>query len=304
VVIFDMSDDEVVSENDADVMPVFRGHVDECFKDLIKHLSIVAPRYSRHISQVRTQLREFCMITDHTATAWIYSDFQMPQGESLIRLHCFLKLCGYDVIEHKISQALLKFTELIGYKIISVDEAMKLLNYRKASSLYAMLAGKHKVPPLKSRTIWETFQKHQHSLQEAKNYATTHLDPVYKVGQNLDGMKAGKVSVHSLFVEANHGHDKPPNTDIIAVEEVRHKTKEEKSDDVVVDTDLISQGKVIREITGSLMQNLTILLDSGVFKDASEKESRECIQLSMLLSSRLSSLVAELIARKQPSEKE
>ena len=160
---------------------IFRGHLEECFDHYIETLSFIAPKGTRGSPEAKRPLVGFCGVTISTVTRW-FNQKILPIGEILIKLTCFLQLLGYRVIEfERLPQIRRNFAELIGFGLLSGQEACQLLGYKKSNSLYLVLQGKEGMSQEKKEKMWEVWKKRRVELEQRKSELEKKL-----VGENKD----------------------------------------------------------------------------------------------------------------------
>lgn len=156
---------------------IFRGHLDEC----LRHM---AERYKRQIrkgspiaDKAKRPIAEFCGVTTQTVQGWFFDGSQMPIGETWIKLICYLDLLGYKVIEfERMKTALHNFMLLIGFGILSLQQAAESLSYTKAHALSQAFHDKSGVSKEKELKMWELWKTNKDQLSQKmketkQNYA-------------------------------------------------------------------------------------------------------------------------------------
>lgn len=152
---------------------IFRGHWEECFKHFAKVFEATNPPSTRAAAKAKRPIAEFCGISADTFTGWM-RDRNKPQGITLIKLMCFLDMMGYTVIElTKIPQTKRGFFELIGYGLLSVDEAIKLLSYKEFSTLYQVMFGHVSANEERIQKMWDIWKDQRTKLDEKKKQVRT-----------------------------------------------------------------------------------------------------------------------------------
>lgn len=119
---------------------VYRGHFDECLRHLSRDMKLHHPRGARGSQEAKKPIGDFCGVSEMTTARWIYGHNQGPSGLTRIKMMCFLEMVGYRVIEiTKMGQGKKGLLELIGYGLLSIDEAVTLLDYQKPQAIYRIL---------------------------------------------------------------------------------------------------------------------------------------------------------------------
>jgi hypothetical protein len=97
-------------------------------------------------------LADYCGVEANTVLSW-FGGKQLPKGETLIKLRCFMELAGYKVDElHVLSPVALRFAQMIGYGMISAEDVRVLLDYGDMSGVYnTLLQGKAVLPSRRYR---------------------------------------------------------------------------------------------------------------------------------------------------------
>lgn len=159
-----MTRDKITQE-----MPeVFRGHFDECLTHFGTFFQRRFPRNSNGAHAAKKPVADFCGVSSHTVTRWLYSN-QSPVGEVLIRLMCYLDFLGYKVIElENMPKAVRNFAELIGYRIISGNQAAEIAGYSSASTLYDVFYGDSGISEGKKKKMWESWKERRGNLERKR----------------------------------------------------------------------------------------------------------------------------------------
>lgn len=120
---------------------VHREHFVECFVHFASWLVSNIPMGKQNAIRVRQSIADFCGVEHNTVRLWLNDpERRMPCGEAEIKLKCFLDLNGYRIIEfERLPRSIRNFAELIGFGILSVEDARNLLGYTRANILYPIL---------------------------------------------------------------------------------------------------------------------------------------------------------------------
>ena len=259
---------------------LYRMHIDECIKDFGSILLRIAPKGSQGAVESRSQMTEFCGVTDGTIMDWMHRGKHGPAGESLFKLQCFLGLVGYQVIEvSALSEPIRNFLKLIGFGVITVNEASRRLGYNKNSSLHAVFAGKNKPNAEKQREMWEIWKGLKSELLAAEHEAAKNLNPLYKLGAVLPrDQPATVVRTHTPGVVTDSETEEGVNAE-----------------------DLASL-RINREAVAKLIEGLSLFLEEDIFLSLDAKEQKHWVDrlcpIALKLSSQLTSISSELMTRR------
>ncbi len=147
---------------------VFRGHLEECLRHLGAEFASKAPKGSRGSAQVKKPLADHCEVAVSSVTRWINGGI-LPIGKQFIGLMCYLDTIGYRIIEfERMTKIRRNFAELIGFKILSSDEAAEFLGYASTSTLYQMLYGNHGASDEKYQKMWDRWKEEKEELERIK----------------------------------------------------------------------------------------------------------------------------------------
>ncbi len=165
---------------------VFRGHLEEC----LQHFAVVFgkrwPKGAKGTDRAKKPIANFCGVGTHSVTRWIKTGI-LPVGMARIRFMCYLDMVGYKVLElEKIPQARRNFLELIGYSLLSIEEATKLLDYSEPSTLFQVLSGTNSPNKERTQKMWDEWMsrkdqllsKKQEMLEVCKMSPTRKVRPV------------------------------------------------------------------------------------------------------------------------------
>ncbi|OGY30119.1 MAG: hypothetical protein A3F35_03365 [Candidatus Woykebacteria bacterium RIFCSPHIGHO2_12_FULL_45_10] len=156
---------------------VYRGHFEECLKHLSKSLLLRLPKGSKGLVKFREPIANFCGVSVKTVVRWLDGSTS-PIGETLIKLMCYLDLVGYRVIKlEKMPKGRRIFFELVGFGILSPQEAASILGYTSTSTLYQVLLGKFGVSEGKKRRMWDAGLDRKEALEKVKVEASQRYLP-------------------------------------------------------------------------------------------------------------------------------
>lgn len=154
---------------------VYRGHFEECVADLSRRLDKRHPKGSHHANQNRKKIAEFCGVGTQTVLRWLNGD-NIPQSSVFIKLMCYLGLLGYRVIEvEKMKESRRNFFYLIGFGVITLEQASQKLGYSKSSNLTAVLQGKFDCDEVKKGLMYDTWVANKDALSERRRTASEQL---------------------------------------------------------------------------------------------------------------------------------
>ena len=218
---------------------VYRGHLKECLVHLGQQISVRAPPMSKGVAQARIPIANFCGVGDKTVRRWFDPKEVSPLGEYLLRLYSYLDLIGYRVIEFERTPKVRRnFVELIGFRLITGEQACSLLSYTQTSTLYQMLQGKEGVSEEKEQRMWDIWKSRREEL-DARKKATES----YSLSPSSQTPPAGKKE----------------EADVLAPESEPHADKMSRMD-------------TNRKAAMSMMDGLLSLLDDGVFDTISPQQ--------------------------------
>ncbi len=150
----------------------FRGHVVECFMDLVSKLEHAHPKGSKGAQQARKPIADFCDVSVSSVGRWNRNPDAMPVGGVLIKLICYLNLMGYKVIElERMVTGPRAFMEIVGFGLLTIDEAATVLDYARTSTLYQVLLGHQGTSPDRAQKMWEEWKTRKSALDAAKDAA-------------------------------------------------------------------------------------------------------------------------------------
>lgn len=109
-------------------MTGFSGNTAECLVDF-------GTRYPG--MEGRKLLANFCRVTVHPTTKDWLSGEQVPKGEPLLRVRCFLSLADYTVSEfEELPEVAQQFMMLMATDIVTIEAAQRELEYKGLKGLY------------------------------------------------------------------------------------------------------------------------------------------------------------------------
>lgn len=143
---------------------VFRGHFEECWAHFAKRFNRTHRVGKRSTAEAKRRIETFCDVGPTTVSAWLRG-LNSPQGVAYFKLMCYLESRGYKVIElERLRQPQKGFLELIGYSIISTEEAMTLLNYDRSARLFEALRGTANVNEERQKLMWDAWKERREQL--------------------------------------------------------------------------------------------------------------------------------------------
>lgn len=170
------------------IQEVLRDHFEECFKHFGKWFNSKSPRGRRGRHETMKPLADFCGVSDQTVQHWLDDTGRSPKGESYFKFMCYLDLHGYKVIEfERMPKVLRNFAELIGYSILSPEEAFRLVGYNDAYQIYAVLNEKDGISREKETKMWNIWKEKREELEQKKRQAfkSSRLEILFKPASSL-----------------------------------------------------------------------------------------------------------------------
>lgn len=156
------------------IKEVMRGHLEECLEHLKKRFNSKIQRGQRGRPEAVRPLMDFCEVNSQTALKWMDGsiEYPLPRGKCLLKLHCFLDFHGYKVIEfERMPKVLRNFAELIGYGVISIDDANQRVGYNDSQQIYQVLWEREGLSKEKEAKMWEIWKEYRDVLEQKKLYA-------------------------------------------------------------------------------------------------------------------------------------
>ncbi len=108
--------------------PKFKDTTDLCLADFFR-------RFGKSKALI-----EFAKVTPDTEGTW-RNHRVMPEGETLLRVRCFLRQCGYEVAELNVSPELLEVAQCIANDCISVEKVAERLSITKPRQFFRYFRG-------------------------------------------------------------------------------------------------------------------------------------------------------------------
>jgi hypothetical protein len=157
--------------HDNEEQEVFRGHFDECMVHFREGFAARVPRGSKKSSRAKNPIADFCGVGIPTVTSWL-NERCLPTGDTLIRLMFYLELVGYKIIElERMPKTRRYFAELIGFGVLSGQEATELVGYHQTSELYIVLKGLQDASKRKDEIMWDAWKERREELEQKKEQA-------------------------------------------------------------------------------------------------------------------------------------
>ena len=155
-------------DTNGDRPEVFRGHLEECLKHFSRSLVSQTPGVPGQEVQIKKSLADFCGVMTSSVGRWMRGD-NLPVGAELIKLKCYLDMVGYRVIEfERMPKARRYFAELIGFGVLSSEQAADLLDYTTASKIYEVLRGERGTGVDREQKMWGAWKNRKEELEQKK----------------------------------------------------------------------------------------------------------------------------------------
>lgn len=160
---------------------IFRGHTDECMRHLAADIAFRSPKGSKEAGKAREPIAKFCRVSINTVRTWFSGETRLPQGETLIRLICYLDMIGYKVIEFEnMAKAYRHYCELIAFGIIeNFPEAAKLVGYADPWTMSQVLQGKARSNETIAQRMFEVWKTKKAELEIAKEAIRKECCPTF-----------------------------------------------------------------------------------------------------------------------------
>ena len=162
---------------------VFRGHLEECLQHFVVVFSNKWPKNGKGTDKAKKPIADFCGVSTNSVTRWFHTG-KLPFGTAKIRLMCYLDMMGYKVLEiERMPKDRKNFFELIGYSMLSIDEAAKLVGYSEPSTLYQVLFGSHDPNNERAQKMWDCWKSKKDELLKRKqeSHEKYRLNPTQKI---------------------------------------------------------------------------------------------------------------------------
>lgn len=146
---------------------IMRGHYDECLEHLANWFNQVAPRGLKGSRQAKKPVADFCRVSLATVSRWLNNS--PPTGGDLFKIICYMDMLGYKIIElERMQLGRRNFVELLGYSVISPDQALEILRYSSTSTLYKALNGQLGISEERHEIIRDTWKQYREELEIQK----------------------------------------------------------------------------------------------------------------------------------------
>jgi hypothetical protein len=119
-------------------------------------------------------MADFCGVDRQTVKRWMSydQDCPLPRGETLFKFMCYLDLHGYKVIEfERMPKVLRNFAELLGYGVVTADQAPELTGYGDKSQVYQVLNERDGISKEKETRMFEIWKEKRNELELKKRQA-------------------------------------------------------------------------------------------------------------------------------------
>ncbi len=259
---------------------VFRGHFDECLAHFGSAFNKHYPKSKRHRNASVQPISDFVESNTTTITRWLDDpENSKPTGLFRIKLSCYLDSHGYRIIEfEKLSKVVRGFSEVIGYGIMPIQEAVSLVGYTYPSEFYNVFLGRgNSVSPLKEKAMMDIYRIKREEIEKRRNEISR--DGFMKIITE-------KTPMELLLKSSNMDEDESPRsvpTLVTSKRETKPTTTKNNSLSVSI----------------SFMNGLLGLIDEDFLKDVTDSDlealNHEEVSCIVRLSSYLSSLSSDLI---------
>jgi len=193
---------------DTKMQEVFRGHLDECLKHFAERFDRAMPKGRRGSALAKKPIADFCDVTVDTVARWLDGSGGLrPEGETSLRLMCFLDMHGYRVIElERMSKPHRKFAELIGYGLITAQQATELIGYANSNGMYRLLKDESE-PKDKEEKVWQIWKERKEALEAQKRSSWEHFHLTFldTKQEQVKVVEPANVQTHGCWQKAAHG---------------------------------------------------------------------------------------------------
>ena len=147
---------------------VFSGPFEECLRHFAVEFAVKMPKFSQKAVDAKKLIAGFCGRNIYTVDEWLAAKYK-PAGTSLIKMMCYLDMVGYRVFElERMSKAKRHFIEIIGFGVLSIDQAFALLSYAQPGQLLKILRENRNVHESKEQKMWEIWRERKEDLAQKK----------------------------------------------------------------------------------------------------------------------------------------
>jgi hypothetical protein len=158
---------------------VFRDHFEDCLMHFANRFNAKMPQGKKGLVEARKPIADFCGASDATVRSWLSDcERRLPMGGLELKLKCFLDLNGYRIIEfERLPKVIRNFAELIGFGILSIEEAGEVLGFSKCSTLYPILSQKGRdtgISKVKESKMFDIWKERKGELEHKKKEALKH----------------------------------------------------------------------------------------------------------------------------------
>jgi hypothetical protein len=182
---------------------VYRGHIEECLRHLAKMFHSKVSKGSKKAAEAKKPMADFCGITIDTVNRWFNDPNLLPVGETLIKLISYLDMMGYRVIElERMPKSNRNLLELIGYGILTSEEAAKIVGYASKSTLFQVLQGNYGVSEEKSEKIWNLWKERREELGKKKEESKKLFSIEISIKTEADVSEKTQPQEESIFPRA------------------------------------------------------------------------------------------------------
>ena len=201
---------------------VFRGHLEECLEHLSGCIETHAPAGGKETA--KQTIADFCDVTNVTVKGWLKGN--TCAGETKIRLMCYLTLMGYYVLEmEKTKQPQKCIVELIGYGLLTAEQATELCGYTARNHLFDFLFGRTGTRSDREERMWAILEERKTELAHVKQA----LSQRYQLNFSLtDAVEERKASAILCIMEGLLAMLKSQGADDVLINSLQDMSPEKK----------------------------------------------------------------------------
>lgn len=192
---------------------VFRGHFGEC----IAHFS---KRFTEGVggtpkaTVVKKIIGDFCKVRTAAVQLWI-SGRAAPFGQRHFNMICYLDIMGYRIIElEQMAQTKRKLLELIGFNVISLEEACDIVGYKNTWDLSQVLRGNENTSREKEARMYEAWKTRREQLENAKQLLASKRE-LCNVDKTMRSALPGEIDESDLAKQIKDSQSAPKNAEPI-----------------------------------------------------------------------------------------
>lgn len=177
---------------DEAVVELFRGRLAECVEHFAQCFNAHFPKGIKGTEAARKPMADFCQVDVGTTKNWLDGS-STYHGISKVRLMCYLEMLGYHVLEMDQFQTRREFVELLGYGVVTPEQAAAALGYSDAAKVVRILRPGEGIGDEKELRMFALCREKREELAQKKEFSRQNFRLEFPLVPSVEKKKVSAV---------------------------------------------------------------------------------------------------------------